>query len=101
MKNAILATILFTLLGCGSSVLPIAPIINPPVVVQQPPMPIPVPNTGFYIGEVVFVRNWYGRICRGRIVNFFNNGFYLLNPVVCNNYLYYYNVTLPFTDLYR
>ncbi len=102
---------MFSLTACGSFAPPAIPIVTnplPPVVVPQPipqpvpvPVPVPVPNMQFHIGEIVFVRNTYGMICRGQIVNIMNDAVYMLNPVVCNHHTYFYNVTVNVTALYR
>lgn len=100
MNKLILISILF-LSACGT-VIPPSPIVNQnPVVVQPQPVPVPVPTTAYHIGEVVFVRNWYGMVCRGQIVNINYVGMYLLNPVICNNHLFYYNVVMPESALSR
>lgn len=100
----IITLVMFIISGCGTYIPPVA-VNQPPVVIQSPPqpqpVPVPVPNTMFHIGEIVFVRNWYGMVCRGQIVNTNYHGLYLLNPVICNNHLFYYNVVKLETELFR
>jgi hypothetical protein len=94
IMNKFILSVLLILTGCGSVIAPSPIVSQPPVVVQPQPVPVPVPNTVFHIGQIVFVRNWYGMVCRGQIINMLPNGLYVLNPVVCNGYLYYYNVVI-------
>lgn len=97
MNKLLLITLIF-LAGCGSSpqFIPVVP--NPQVVIQ--PQPVPIPNIGYNIGEIVFVRSGYGVVCRGRIVNILNPYAYVLNPVICN-YNYYFNVVVHVNQIFR
>ncbi len=102
-----IALMIVILSGCGTS-LPVIPIPSAPIVVPQPnpvpvPVPVPVPTGHHYfnVGEIVFVRNGYGMVCRGQIVNIMGPDQYLLNPVICNNHTFFYNVIMPSMALSR
>lgn len=101
-----IALMIVILSGCGSTPLDFPIITQPPVVIQQPnpvPVPVPVPTGHHYfnVGEIVFVRNGYGMVCRGQIVNIVGPDQYLLNPVICNNHTFFYNVIMPSMALSR
>ena len=100
-----IALMIVILSGCGTS-LPVIPIPSAPIVVPQPnpvPVPVPVPTGHHYfnVGEIVFVHNGYGMVCRGQIVNIMGPDQYLLNPVICNNHTFFYNVIMPSMALSR